>query len=90
MIEVHWSALRNDSDPRWCCTRTLYAYTTPNAREILYIGKADYCTVRERWSAMDKQIFWRDLERERQVRSHRLHRFGKPPRRFALNFRAAQ
>ena len=67
---VNWRALECDSHPAWNATRALYAYTTPSGREVLYIGKADRCTVRERWNAADKQSFWRALECDRRVYNH--------------------
>ena len=70
MVEVHWRALERDSHPAWSDKRALYAYATPSAREILYNGKADRCTIRERWNAPDKQSFWRALERDRRVYNH--------------------
>lgn len=68
-ITLNWHVV-SDDDHRWSYNRTLYAYLAPRASEILYIGKADGCTVRERWR--EKRQFWADLERDRNLKSHRV------------------
>lgn len=67
-ITLRWHDLGDDDDPRWRYSRALYAYLSPRSLEILYIGKADGCSVRGRWR--QKQIFWRDLEKERGIFNH--------------------
>src|SRR5690349_14426481 len=62
--------MSKEDDVHCSYNRTLYAYLAPRAAEILYIGKADRCTVRERWR--EKKQFWTDLEREHNIKSHRL------------------
>jgi hypothetical protein len=69
-IVLDWQVVPEGDDLRWSYSRTLYAYLAPRASEILYIGKADGCTVRERWR--EKRQFWADLERERNIKSHRV------------------
>ena len=69
-IVLDWRSVSEEDDPGWSYNRTLYAYLAPRASEILYIGKADGCTVRERWR--EKRQFWADLERERNIKSHRV------------------
>lgn len=39
--------------------RCLYADVSPSTRRILYLGKADRATVRERYYARDKRKVWR-------------------------------
>lgn len=52
-IEVEWGKIEaeEDGDNSEC----LYAYLHTETREILYIGKADGSTIRERWEAEDKE-----------------------------------
>lgn len=69
-VGVRWFEVDVDDDERWSYTCCLYAYLAPRAPEILYIGKCDGCTVRHRWR--NKRDFWRDLQRERKILSHRL------------------
>jgi len=68
MVRVRWYSVHRDDDERWSYTYCLYAYVAPKGREILYIGKCDGCTVRQRWRS--KVDFWRDLERDRKILSH--------------------
>ncbi len=67
-IEVCWAAIDGDDDATWDQTRVLYAYLAPGDQEILYIGKADGTTVRERWNWSAKKEFWMALERERGIK----------------------
>src|SRR5262245_37240660 len=69
-VKVHWKVVEDELDEQWNFNSGLYAYLTPKHDEILYIGKVDGCTVRQRWNATDKMKFWRDLERERRVYRH--------------------
>ena len=72
-VRTKWRLVR-DIDPAWRWTRILYAYLHPTEPEILYIGKADGARsdLRTRWRADDKLKFWRDLERQRSLHSHRV------------------
>ena len=54
LVSVEWSRLTDELDPRWDSERVLYAYSGPGIRRPLYIGKADFCTVRERWLGKPK------------------------------------
>jgi len=65
VIEIRWRTL-DDEDPGWKSCRCLYAYLTPNGKEILYIGKAWSATVRDRW--YKKRVFWKDLEKQRGIK----------------------
>src|SRR5437899_6578367 len=47
-VEVPWVALDEKNDPSWQATFCLYAYLHPERDWLLYIGKADYQTVRRR------------------------------------------
>lgn len=70
LVRVHWDLIESDVDERWDWTRVLYAYTVPPRDEIVYIGKADGRTVRERWNRSSKEDFWKALEREQRMFRH--------------------
>ena len=67
MITVKWTAIQNDEDPRWQDNCGLYAYLTTNWDEVLYIGKVDGCTVRQRFSAPDKRSLFVELSKKRNI-----------------------
>jgi hypothetical protein len=58
-VTVTWYRPSDGED--WDVARTLYAYLDPDTGEILYVGKADYCSARER--ANDHETDERFLER---------------------------
>lgn len=59
-----WSA-------RWDYNLALYAISHARRDEILYLGKADGCTVRTRWNADDKhERVWRRIEEELGLFKH--------------------
>jgi hypothetical protein len=67
---VRWTALDNEgTHPLWLAIRGLYAYVGPK-NEVLYVGKVDGTTVRQRWNRSGKEAFWNDLERERNIFKH--------------------
>ncbi len=47
-VEIPWVALDDNRDPLWQADFCLYAYLHPERDWLLYIGKADYQTVRQR------------------------------------------
>ncbi len=47
-VEIPWVALDDDRDPAWTENFCLYAYLHPDRDWLLYVGKADYQTVRQR------------------------------------------
>ncbi|PYV09786.1 MAG: hypothetical protein DMG23_09865 [Acidobacteria bacterium] len=47
-VEIPWHELDDDRDPAWRANFCLYAYLHPDRNWLLYIGKADYQTVRQR------------------------------------------
>jgi hypothetical protein len=56
---------------RWDYNLALYAILHPSRDEVLYLGKADGCTVRSRWNADDKhERVWRRIEDERRLFKH--------------------
>lgn len=66
---IHWMNV-SDYDELWHIYRGLYAYTTINGKEILYIGKVDGTTIRQRWRRSGKKNFWNDLEQQRGIHKH--------------------
>jgi len=66
LVTVRWRIASGDSD-LWDYRRVLYAYFAADDKEILYIGKADRQTVRERRTRSAKKNFWDDLEKERNI-----------------------
>lgn len=71
-IHVEWRAIMRRDDDKWDCWHCLYAYIDPVGRKILYLGKADRCTVRERWNATDKRS-WRKWATEQQFKRVQVH-----------------
>ena len=53
-VDVEWKELKPRSK-RWHATRCLYAYLDPHDDRILYLGKADGTTIRQRFTAPDKE-----------------------------------
>lgn len=53
-IEIEWRYTDGDEE-NIKFSRVLYAYLHPNTSDILYIGKADRCTVRERLFGAHKE-----------------------------------
>jgi hypothetical protein len=64
---VRWSWLTTRKGHLWRFTRVLYSYASEDRGEILYIGKADGASVRQRFTASDKKAFWDDLEEQRGI-----------------------
>jgi hypothetical protein len=63
-IEVNW-LYAQEGEEAFEFTRVLYAYLHPKSKRILYLGKADYCTVRERTKGTHKTaIFDAMIENE--------------------------
>src|ERR1041384_2126456 len=69
---LQWTRIRPNTNDLWRLRRVLYAYTTPDLREVLYVGKALTTTVAQRWDAADKTNFWHDLETHRGVFGHQV------------------
>lgn len=70
-IILDWRHANAEPD-RWTYTLALYAILHPRAAEVLYLGKADGCTVRSRWNADDKhERVWSRIEDERHIFEHR-------------------
>lgn len=71
-VAIEWRRIMRSDDEKWSYRRCLYAYVCSNEREILYLGKADRCTVRERWSGADKRS-WRDWATRQEIERIHLH-----------------
>jgi len=61
LIEIDWSFLEDDEDPRWDVQLCLYAYLHPSRDWLLYVGKSDFSTVRKRMSGDHKARLFSDL-----------------------------
>lgn len=59
-IKVEWQ-YTGDGEESLGFSRVLYAYLHPDTSEILYIGKADYCTVKERLSGAHKEAIFDEM-----------------------------
>jgi len=62
-VEVDWTALDDGRNPLWADTFCLYAYLHPERDWLLYIGKADYSSVRRRLSGEHKGNLFNDFGR---------------------------
>jgi hypothetical protein len=57
-VDIHWRKLRDWShDPSWEQRCVLYAYYSP-LEELVYIGKADLCSVAQRSTLSAKGELW--------------------------------
>jgi hypothetical protein len=59
-VDVWWSVVGAD-DEAWRWNRVLYTYLHPRTREVLYVGKAQTCTVWGRYDAPDKVETFRKI-----------------------------
>src|SRR5436189_4219217 len=64
LVEVEWTNLENSRHALWGGRLCLYAYLHPTSDWLLYVGKADFSTVRERLYGDHKAQLWRDLRRK--------------------------
>lgn len=73
-IILDWRDVNRESGrwaDRWGYNLALYSILHPDEDEVLYLGKADGCTVRSRWNADDKhERIWRRIEDERSLFEH--------------------
>ena len=70
-IDVHWTLL-GDGDELWSSSFCLYAYIHPARDSLLYIGKADFTTVRQRLHGDHKRQVFRDIHRRYKVNAVRV------------------
>jgi hypothetical protein len=62
-VQLHWQYTGGE-DENLDFDRVLYAYLHPRTSAILYIGKADFCTVRERLYGRHKEAIFESMMRE--------------------------
>ncbi len=62
LVEVLWSELE-DGDPLWSSSFCLYAYLHAQRDWLLYVGKADYSSVRQRLHGAHKEQLFDDIYR---------------------------
>ena len=70
-IDVQWTLL-GDEDELWSSSFCLYAYIHPVRDWLLYIGKADYTTVRRRLHGHHKRRVFRDIQQRYGVNAVRV------------------
>jgi hypothetical protein len=61
-VEVRWTRVVDD-ESLWAATRVLYAWCDPGTSRVLYLGKADFRTVRQRFACHSKDGVWDHLEK---------------------------
>ena len=64
LVEVLWSELDDDRDPLWSGKFCLYAYLHAQRDWLLYVGKADYSSVRRRLHGAHKDQLFADIDRQ--------------------------
>ncbi len=62
-VNIHWEYTDHEEE-NIDCTRVLYAYLDPESNEILYVGKADYCSVSERMKGKHKEDVFNYIQEE--------------------------
>lgn len=62
-VEIEWS-YTGSGEENINFSRVLYAYLHPNEKTILYIGKADRCSVYERLRGQHKEAIFADISNE--------------------------
>ena len=63
LVEVYWSELQSPRNPLWNDRFCLYAYFHPKRDWLIYLGKADFATVRQRLHGRHKRALFRDVAR---------------------------
>jgi hypothetical protein len=63
LVEVNWTYLEGNRHPLWADNFCLYAYLHPERDWLLYVGKADYSTVRQRLHGDHKADLFDDIQR---------------------------
>jgi hypothetical protein len=71
-VEIQWRVLKDDRDPGWNKKQVLYAYLSPDLKEVLFIGKAFDTSVRDRWNHAARKGFWEGLENQRGIATHQV------------------
>lgn len=65
-IKVEWVYTGSDEESLGF-SRVLYAYLHPESSDILYLGKAEYCTVKERLYGRHKEAIFSDIVNDLKV-----------------------
>lgn len=69
-VDVNWAFLNLDfTDPRWSEDFSVYAYLHPARDRILYIGKCDFSSSRNRLYGRHKERLFRDLDDQYGINS---------------------
>ncbi len=76
LVVVNWTFLHDDHDPLWVDQLCLYAYLHPARDWLLYIGKADFSSLRNRLYGDHKSELFRDILREYGVEEFRVFHGG--------------
>ncbi len=63
LIEVLWSELDDGADPLWSGQYCLYAYLHARRDWLLYLGKANFASVRHRLGGAHKDQLFADISR---------------------------
>lgn len=66
-IDIEWTELTENRHRLWSTGFCLYAYLHPLRDWMLYIGKADYSTVRRRLHGDHKRTLFKDLWRQYRI-----------------------
>ena len=64
LIEVDWTDISDERHRLWLDQLCLYAYLHPRRAWLLYLGKADFCTVRQRLRGAHKDRLFEDCWNE--------------------------
>ncbi len=62
-VNIHWEFTDHEEE-NIDYSRVLYAYLNPESNEILYVGKADYCSVSERMKGKHKEDVFNYIQKE--------------------------
>lgn len=66
-VRADWTELGEHDHDLWSAECCLYAYLHPVRSWLLYIGKADYCTVRSRMRGDHKNQLFSDVAGEFRI-----------------------
>jgi hypothetical protein len=64
LVEVDWALLKDRWDERWREGLGLYVYLHPDRNWLLYIGKCDFSSTRQRLYGTHKERLFEDIRHE--------------------------